>query len=62
MHGGTDNGFHRLQIEPALVAAFLKNNAQKTIYFADGFFSCGVASACSTGRKRQICVLTSTNC
>lgn len=70
MHGGTDNGFHRLQIEPALVAAFLKNNAQKTIYFADDraldffgrFFSCGVASACSTGRKRQICVLTSTNC
>jgi hypothetical protein len=35
MHGGTDNGFDRFQIQPTLAAAFLKNNAQKTIYFAD---------------------------
>ena len=70
MHSRTDNALDRFQIEPTLVAAFLKDNAQKTIYFADDraldffgrFFSCSVASACSTGRKRQICVLTSTNC
>jgi hypothetical protein len=53
MHGRTDSGFDRFQIEPALVAAFLKNKLQKTVYFADGrapdffgrFFSCGVGSA-----------------
>jgi hypothetical protein len=52
MHGGTDNGFDRFQIEPPLVAAFLKNNAQKTVYFANDlaldlirrFFSCSDCS------------------
>jgi hypothetical protein len=35
MHSRTDNALDRFQIEPTLVAAFLKDNAQKTIYFAD---------------------------
>jgi hypothetical protein len=70
MHGGADDGFDRFQIEPAFVAAFLKNNVQKPVYFFGdraldlfrSFFSCCVCSVCSTGRRRQICVLTSMNC
>ena len=68
MHGGTDNGFDRFQIERAFSAALLKNQTQKPVYFFGDlaldlfcrFFSRSVCSACPTGRKRQIFLLTST--
>ena len=69
MHGGSQSGLDRFQIELAIVAAVLKNNPQEPVYFADNFlldclrrfFSWAVCSVCSTGRKRQILRLTSTN-
>jgi hypothetical protein len=30
VHGGSQSGLHRFQIEPAMIASLLKNNAQET--------------------------------
>ena len=57
------------QIERAATTALLKNNPQEAVYFAGHcllhglrrFFSAAVCTVCSTGRKRQIFRLTSTN-
>lgn len=70
VHGRSDGGFHRFQIESAVVAStILKNDPQEAVYFAGdflldrlrGFFSWAVCSVCSTGRNRQIFRLTLTN-
>src|ERR1017187_7687241 len=70
MHGGSHSGLDRFQIDPAIVvAALLKNNPKEPIYYAGDFFldcrrrffSWAVCSVCSTGRRRQIFRLTSTN-
>jgi hypothetical protein len=69
VHGGSQGGLDRFQIERDTIAALLKNNPQEAVYFAgnfllDGlrrFFSWAVCSVCSTGRKRQIFRFTSTN-
>jgi hypothetical protein len=68
VHGGSQSGLDRFQIEPAIIASLLKDNPQEPVYFAgdfllDGlrrFFSWAVCTVCATGRKRQILRLTST--
>ena len=70
VHGGADRGFDRFQVKAAGLAAVLKDDAQQPVYFASNFFLDGFRrffswagdSVCSMGRKRQICVLISTNC
>src|SRR5882672_12460114 len=69
VHGGSHRRLDRFQIEPTFAATLLKNNLQEPVYFAGNFlldclrrfFSWAVCSVCSTGRKRQILRLTSTN-
>ena len=69
MHGGADGSFDRFQVKAAGLAAVLKDDVQQAVYFAGNFFlddfrrffSWAVDSVCSTGRKRQIFRLTSTN-
>jgi len=69
VHGRSQNGLDRFQIERGAPAALLKNNPQEAVYFAgnfllDGlrrFFPWAVCAVCSTGRKRQIFRLTWTN-
>jgi hypothetical protein len=69
MHGGSQSGFDRFQVESAVLASPQENPVQKSVYFAgnfllDGFgrfFSWADGWVCSTGRKRQIFRLTSTN-
>ena len=56
-------------VEAAGLAPTLEDRTQPLIYFAGDFpldrfgrfFSCGVCSVCSSGRKRQTVRLTSTN-
>jgi hypothetical protein len=68
MHGRSQRGLDRFQIEPAILASLLKDNPQELVYFAgdfllDGlrrFFSWAVGAVCSTGRTRQILRLTAT--
>jgi hypothetical protein len=69
MHGQTHGHLDGFQIEPAALAAAVEDDAQQPIYFAcdflldrfGRFFSSGVCSSCSTGRKRQTLRLSSTN-
>ena len=69
VHGGPHSGLDRIQIVAAAGAALLKNQPQEAVYFAGNFlldrlrrfFPWAVCSVCSTGRKRQIFRLTSTN-
>jgi hypothetical protein len=65
MHGGSQSGFHRFQVESAVAVALLKNNAQKSVYFAGDFllddfgrFFSWADGRVSTGRNSQICSLT----
>ncbi len=66
MHSGSQSGLDCFQIESAVAAALLENNAQKTVYFAGDFlldrfrrfFSWADDSGSSTGRNWQICSLT----
>ena len=37
VHGGAQSDFDRFQVEPAVAAALLKNNVQKSFYFAGDF-------------------------
>ena len=68
MHGRTHRHLGGLQIEAAGLAAALEDHTQQLVYFtrdllADRFgrfFYSGVRVS-ATGRKRQICSLTSTN-
>jgi hypothetical protein len=68
VHGDARRCFDCFQIETARAAESGKDDIEKLIYFADDllpdrfgrFFSCAV-KVCSTGRKRQIFSLTSTN-
>jgi hypothetical protein len=70
VHRGADGGLDTFQIEPAACPAVAENNAQQTIYLADGFFpdrfgrffpsADGAASV--TGRSAQICSLTANSC
>jgi hypothetical protein len=67
MQGGPQSGLDRLQIEPTVVVALLKNNPQEPVYFAGDFlldrfgrfFSWADGRVSSTGRNSQICSLTS---
>lgn len=69
MHGGTHRHLDGFQIEAARLAPAVEDDAQQSVYFAGDFpldrfgrfFSCGVCSVCSSGRKRQTVRLTSTN-
>ena len=69
MHGASQSGLDRFQIEPAMIASILKHSPQEPVYLAGNFlldclrrfFSWAVCTVCSTGRKRQILRLTSTN-
>jgi hypothetical protein len=69
VHGGSQSGLDRFQIEPAMVTSLLKSNPQEPVYFTDDFlpdclrrfFSWAVCWGSFTGRKRQIFRLTSTN-
>jgi hypothetical protein len=69
MHSRTHGHLDGFQIETATLAAAVEDDAQQLIYFARDFlldrfgrfFSCGVCSSCSTGRKRQTLRLSSTN-
>src|ERR1019366_7577280 len=69
VHGGSHSGLDRIQIVAAAGAVLLKNHPKEAVYFAGNFlldrlrrfFSWAVCSVCSTGRKRQIFRLTSTN-
>src|ERR1700730_3957390 len=69
MHGRAYRHLQGFQIETAGLAAILEDDAQPSIYFARDFlpdrfgvfFSAGVCSCSSKGRKRQIAALTSTN-
>ena len=62
-------GFDGFQVNAARLAAVLKYDAQPPVYFTGNFLpdrfsrfvSRGCGTASSTGRKRQIRVLTSTN-
>src|SRR6516165_1978574 len=68
MHSRAHGHLGRFQIEAACFAPLLENDTQELVYFlrdfpADlfgRFFSSGVRVS-STGRKRQICSLTSTS-
>jgi hypothetical protein len=70
MHGRADNCFDCFEVEAAGLAAILKDRVQQPVYFESdflldrfrSFFSWGCGAASSTGRRWQICVLTSTNC
>jgi hypothetical protein len=69
MHRRTHRHLDRFQIETPGLAAIFEDDVQELIYFArdflmDGFgcfFSCGVCSASSTGRKRQTLRLSSSS-
>jgi len=69
MHGRTHRHFDGFQIQTPRLAALLKDDAQQLAYFVRDFlldrfgrfFSWGVCSGCSMGRKRQILRFTSTN-
>jgi hypothetical protein len=69
MGSGAGGHFDRFQIEMATLAQTGEDDVQQRGYFPrrlaldcfGRFFSCGVCSACSTGRKAQIFRLTSTN-
>ena len=70
VHRRADEGFDGFEVQAAGLAAILKDGVQKPVYFAGNFlldrfsrfFSCGCDLASSTGRRRQIRVLISTNC
>jgi hypothetical protein len=69
MHRRADDGFDGFEVEPTGLAAILKDRVQQPVYFAGNFpldrfgrfFSCGCGVVSSSGRRRQICVLISTN-
>ena len=70
MHSGTNRCLDTLQIESATRFAVAENDAEQLLYFADDFlldrfgrfFSWADGAVSVTGRSRQICVFTSTNC
>jgi hypothetical protein len=67
MHGRAHRHLNRFQIQAARLAAVIKDDAQQVIYFARDFLadrfgrsiSWANRTGSSTGRKRQICSLTS---
>jgi hypothetical protein len=67
MHGRTHRHLDGLQIQTPRLAAAIEDDAQESIYFArdfsvdnfDRFFSWADRGGSSTGRKAQICSLTS---
>src|SRR5262245_22262547 len=69
MQGGAHGHLCGLQIQVPRLAPLLENHPQELIYFARDllldrcrrFFSCSVSGSSSTGRKRQIAALVSTN-
>jgi hypothetical protein len=71
VHGGSQSGLDRFEVEPSVAAALLENNAQESVYFAGDFlldrfvldrfgrfFFWADGRASSTGRNWQICSLT----
>jgi hypothetical protein len=70
VHGGANRCLGRFQVQVASLAMVLEDEVQQSVYFAgdflfDGFrrfFSWVEESIGAMGRKRQICVLISTNC
>ena len=69
MQGGRHGHLDGFQVQAATVTAIVEDHAQKLVYFlrdllldrVPRFFSCAVGASSSTGRRRQICSLTSTN-
>jgi hypothetical protein len=69
MQGRPHRQLDGFQIETTGLAAAAEDDAQELVYFARDlaldrfgrFFSCGVCSVCSMGRKRQIFRLTPIN-
>jgi len=69
MGSGAGGHFDRLQIDMATLAQTGEDDIQQRLYFPrplepdriGRFFSCGVCSVRSTGRKPQFFRLTSTN-